>query len=89
MMRRVLAGVACALALSACSEPTRTSEGAEGAYGASSGPNANDPDARVAAQDRDPTYDEPQTGAGSEFGEPTDQTNADDQSRQANPANKN
>jgi hypothetical protein len=39
----------------------------------------------VSAQDPTPTYDEPQAGTGSEFGEPTDQTNADDQSRQSNP----
>jgi uncharacterized lipoprotein len=85
MMLRVVLGAAFACALAACNEPTRTTEGKEGAYGASSGPNANDPDADVAAQDRDPTYDEPQTGTGSEFGEPTDPTNADDQSRQSNP----
>jgi len=65
MMRFVLIG-ACACALAGCNEPTRTTEGAEGAYGASSGPNANDPDATVAAQDQDPTYDEPSTGTGSE-----------------------
>ena len=54
MMLRVLLGAAFACALAACNEPTRTTEGKEGAYGASSGPNANDPDADVAAQDRDP-----------------------------------
>ncbi len=69
MMSRVLLGCACALVLAACSEPSRTTDGMEGAYGASSGPNANDPDATVAAQDQNPAYDEPETAAGSEFGE--------------------
>lgn len=69
MIARIVIGAAALCLLAACNEPARTSEGAQGSYGASSGPNANDPDARVAAQDRDPLYDEPQTGAGSEFGE--------------------
>jgi hypothetical protein len=85
MMLRLLLGAACAWTLTACNEPTRTTEGAQGSYGASSGPNANDPDAQVAAQDQDPLYDEPQAGAGSEFGEPTDRVNADDQTRQSTP----
>lgn len=76
-MRATIA-IAGALALFACSEPTRTEEGAQGSYGASSGPNANDPDARVAAQDQDPLYDEPQTSAGSELGDPAEETSADD-----------
>ncbi len=69
MTLRILLATVCVGGLAACNEPTRTMEGAEGSYGASSGPNANDPDAQVAAQDRDPTYDEPETAAGSEFGE--------------------
>ena len=68
-MMRVLLGAACACALVACNEPSRTTEGAEGSYGASSGPNANDPDAGVSAQDQTPTYDEARTSSGSEFGE--------------------
>jgi hypothetical protein len=69
MTLRVLTLAALACSLIACGEPSRTQEGSEGAYGASSGPNANDPDAGVAAQDQTPTYDEPQADTGSDFGE--------------------
>ncbi len=61
----------------------------EGSYGASSGPNLNDPDADVANADRTPMYDDPEAAAGSEFGGPTDPVNAAEQSRQSNPANSN
>ena len=66
---RMLLAAACAFQLAACSEPTRTNKTPEGSYGASSGPNANDPDATTAGQDQDPTYDEAETATGSEFGE--------------------
>lgn len=89
MMRRALLSAACVCALAACNEPTETNEAPEGSYGSSSGPNANDPDATTAGQDQNPTFDEPQTGTGSEFGEPTDPTNAEKQSRQSNPGNTN
>ncbi|HYD72579.1 MAG TPA: hypothetical protein VEF55_05540 [Candidatus Binatia bacterium] len=85
MMWRLLFGAACACALAACNEPTETNEQPEGSYGSSSGPNANDPDATTAGQDQNPTYDEAETAAGSEFGEPTDPARADDQSQQSNP----
>jgi hypothetical protein len=68
-MIRMLIGTACAFALVGCNEPTQTNEAPEGSYGASSGPNANDPDATTAGQDQTPTYDEAETATGSEFGE--------------------
>jgi len=82
--------VAAALALGACGQQQPEDVRAqEGSYGASSGPNLNDPQADQANTDRTPGRDDPEAAAGSEFGQPTDPVNADDQSRQSNPASAN
>ncbi len=85
MIVRAIFLAACVVGLAACSEPTRTTDDTEGSYGASSGPNANDSDAQVAAQDKNPTYDEPETGTGSEFGGPARPESADSQARPSTP----
>ena len=78
--------VVAVLLVAACgSEQPEDVRAQEGSYGASSGPNLNDPDADVANADRPPMYDNPEAAAGSEFGEPTRPDTSDDQARQSNP----
>lgn len=69
MIVRVLI-LSAVLALAACGQRQPEDVRAqEGSYGASSGPNLNDPQADVANTDRTGTYDEHDAANGSEFGE--------------------